>query len=144
MLCDKMEVCIKRSSYTSKKEEYLEEKYLSIEYTVKLSLFFMEFQFYLKKHHTENCSYSDLGIKQTFSWKLTKEDCHFKKNKWLHLLSMIIFDPWSENHKFGNLVFTTMSLIAFQNLKTANEICSDSNKCNFKILYNEMHQDSQI
>lgn len=40
ILCDKMEVCIKRSSYTPKYEGYFEEKYLSIEYSVKLSLFF--------------------------------------------------------------------------------------------------------
>lgn len=40
ILCDKMEVCIKRSSYTPKYEGYFEEKYLSTEYSVKLSLFF--------------------------------------------------------------------------------------------------------
>lgn len=38
ILCDKMEVCIRCSSYILKYEGYLEEKYLVIEYWVKLAL----------------------------------------------------------------------------------------------------------
>ena len=51
ILCDKMEVRIRCSTYTPKYDGYLEEEYLCDWVLGQISSFFsMEFQFYLKEH----------------------------------------------------------------------------------------------
>ena len=94
ILCDKMEVRIRCSTYTPKYDGYLEEEYLCDWVLGQISSFFFNgIPILLERTY----SFLDLGIRQTFSWKLTKGVCHFKKNKWLYLLPMIKFGVSSEN-----------------------------------------------
>lgn len=64
--------------------------------------------------------------------KVSKQACHFKKNKWQNLLPMVPFELSIENYNSGRLLFTTMSLTASQDLKTIfDEIYGDVNQRDF-------------